>query len=50
MNGLERRPEQPGKRVIIIGAGMAGLVARDYLARARPDPRIQEGQNRVGGR
>ena len=49
MNGLERRPE-PGKRVIIIGAGMAGLVAGYELARAGHDPLILEAQNRVGGR
>ncbi|HEY8237998.1 MAG TPA: flavin monoamine oxidase family protein [Candidatus Limnocylindrales bacterium] len=49
MNGLERR-EQPAKRVIIIGAGMAGLVAGYELARAGHDPLILEAQNRVGGR
>jgi monoamine oxidase len=50
MNGLERRDDQPGKRVIIIGAGMAGLVAGYELARAGHDPLILEAQNRVGGR
>jgi monoamine oxidase len=49
MQGLERR-DGPGKRVIIIGAGMAGLVAGYELARAGHDPLILEGQNRVGGR
>ena len=49
MNGLERR-DQPGKRVIIIGAGMAGLVAGYELARGGHDPVILEAQNRVGGR
>ena len=49
MDGLERR-EQPAKRVIIIGAGMAGLVAGYELARAGHDPLILEAQNRVGGR
>ena len=49
MNGFERF-EQPGKRVIIIGAGMAGLVAGYELARAGHDPLILEAQNRVGGR
>ena len=49
VNGLERRPE-PGKRVIVIGAGMAGLVAAYELARAGHDPLILEAQNRVGGR
>lgn len=49
MEGLERRPG-PGKRVIVIGAGMAGLVAGYELARAGHDPLILEAQNRVGGR
>jgi Monoamine oxidase len=49
MEGLERRGG-PAKRVIIIGAGMAGLVAGYELARAGHDPLILEGQNRVGGR
>ncbi|HUQ44655.1 MAG TPA: flavin monoamine oxidase family protein [Candidatus Limnocylindria bacterium] len=49
MDGFERF-EQPGKRVIIIGAGMAGLVAAYELARAGHDPVILEAQNRVGGR
>jgi monoamine oxidase len=49
VNGLERRPE-PGKRVIIVGAGMAGLVAGYELERAGHDPLILEAQNRVGGR
>ncbi|MEO8273018.1 MAG: flavin monoamine oxidase family protein [Chloroflexota bacterium] len=49
MDELERR-DQPGKRVIIIGAGMAGLVAGYELARAGHDPLILEAQNRVGGR
>ena len=44
------RQETPGKRVIIIGAGMAGLVAGYELARAGHDPLILEAQNRVGGR
>ncbi|MEA2674891.1 MAG: monoamine oxidase [Chloroflexota bacterium] len=49
MQGLERRGGSP-KRVIVIGAGMAGLVAAYELARAGHDPLILEGQNRVGGR
>ncbi|MBI2782124.1 MAG: flavin monoamine oxidase family protein [Chloroflexi bacterium] len=49
MDGFERR-DQPGKRVIIIGGGMAGLVAGYELARAGHDPLILEAQNRVGGR
>ncbi|HEX3264911.1 MAG TPA: flavin monoamine oxidase family protein [Candidatus Limnocylindrales bacterium] len=49
MDGFERR-EQPPKRVIIVGAGIAGLVAGYELARAGHDPLILEAQNRVGGR
>jgi monoamine oxidase len=49
MDAFERR-EQPAKRVIVIGAGMAGLVAGYELARAGHDPLILEAQNRVGGR
>ena len=41
MDGFERR-DQPGARVIIIGAGMAGLVAGCDLARAGHDPLILE--------
>src|SRR5918992_974391 len=47
--GLERR-EQPPKRVIIIGAGLAGLVAGLELKRQGHQPLILEAQNRVGGR
>ena len=49
MNPFERREQAP-KRVIIIGGGMAGLVAAYELARAGHDPLILEAQNRVGGR
>lgn len=43
---------RPGlrKRVVIIGAGMAGLVAGFELARQGHEPVILEAQNRVGGR
>jgi monoamine oxidase len=47
--GLEPRPG-PGKRVIVIGAGIAGLVAAFELARQGHDPLVLEAQNRVGGR
>jgi monoamine oxidase len=38
------------KKVIIVGAGMAGLVAAYELKRAGHDPLIIEAQHRVGGR
>ncbi|MFN2484664.1 MAG: flavin monoamine oxidase family protein [Candidatus Limnocylindria bacterium] len=47
--GLEARPG-PRKRVIIVGAGMAGLVAGLELKREGHDVLILEAQNRVGGR
>ncbi len=47
--GLEHRP-QPAKRVLIIGAGMAGLVAAYELRRQGHEPLVLEAQNRVGGR
>jgi monoamine oxidase len=47
--GLERRP-QPAKRVIVMGGGIAGLVAAFELARQGHEPVILEAQNRVGGR
>jgi monoamine oxidase len=47
--GLDRR-SQPPKRVVIIGAGMAGLVAAHELKRQGHEVVILEAQNRVGGR
>ena len=47
--GLEPRPG-PRKRVIIMGAGMSGLVAAFELIRQGHEPVILEAQNRVGGR
>jgi monoamine oxidase len=47
--GLESRP-QPAKRVIIIGGGIAGLVAAFELSRQGHEPLILEAQHRVGGR
>jgi monoamine oxidase len=47
--GLRPKAENP-KRVIVVGAGMAGLVAAYELLRAGHDPLILEARHRVGGR
>ena len=47
--GLQPHTERPA-RVLVIGAGMAGLVAASELLRAGHDPLILEAQHRVGGR
>jgi monoamine oxidase len=47
-NGLAHT--QSPQKVIIVGAGMAGLTAAYELLRAGHDPIILEGQQRVGGR
>jgi monoamine oxidase len=46
VGGVPSRP----KKVIIVGAGMAGLVAADVLLQAGHDPLILEAQARIGGR
>ncbi len=38
------------KNVIVVGAGMAGLVAASELKRAGHHPLVLEGQQRIGGR
>jgi monoamine oxidase len=47
--GLDRRAQE-ARRVIVIGAGLAGLVAAFELKRQGHDVVVLEGQNRVGGR
>ncbi|HWH23419.1 MAG TPA: flavin monoamine oxidase family protein [Candidatus Limnocylindria bacterium] len=48
----EGLPERPGarKRVIVIGGGIAGLVAAHELRDQGHEPLVLEAQNRVGGR
>jgi monoamine oxidase len=47
--GLESRP-QPAKRIVVIGGGLAGLVAAFELTRQGHDAVVLEAQERVGGR
>ncbi len=49
-NQLAWGQNKPGKRVIVIGAGFAGLAAAYELVSAGYDVTVYEARNRVGGR
>ncbi len=48
--GLERRPGARSTSVVVIGGGLAGLVAAFELKRQGHRPIVLEARNRVGGR
>lgn len=47
---LPARAQAGGRRVIIIGAGVAGLAAAEALIRRGADVTVLEARNRIGGR
>jgi len=48
-DGFPRNGKKP-KKVVVVGAGMAGLVAAYELLRAGHDPVLLEARHRIGGR
>src|SRR6187549_2564199 len=45
-----KSPDAPKERIVVIGAGMAGLAAARRLADAGMDVTVVEARDRVGGR